>query len=41
MQPGDAAGSFADIDASRRDLCFEATTPTDNGIAKFVVRVEP
>jgi UDP-glucuronate 4-epimerase len=36
MQPGDVKASFADIDAIRRDLGFEPTTPIDVGIPKFV-----
>jgi UDP-glucuronate 4-epimerase len=36
MQPGDVPESFADIDASRRDLGFEPTTPIEVGLARFV-----
>jgi UDP-glucuronate 4-epimerase len=36
MQPGDVAESFADIDASRRDLGFEPTTPIRVGLPRFV-----
>jgi len=36
MQPGDVAQTFADIEASRRDLGFEPRTPIEEGIPKFV-----
>jgi UDP-glucuronate 4-epimerase len=36
MQPGDVASTFADIDASRRDLGFEPKTPIAEGIPRFV-----
>jgi UDP-glucuronate 4-epimerase len=36
MQPGDVAKTFADIEASQRDLGFEPKTPIDEGIPKFV-----
>ncbi|HZT52717.1 MAG TPA: NAD-dependent epimerase/dehydratase family protein [Stellaceae bacterium] len=36
MQPGDVAESFADIEASRRDLGFEPRTPIEVGIPNFV-----
>jgi UDP-glucuronate 4-epimerase len=36
MQPGDVPESFADIDASRRDLGFEPKTSIDGGLAQFV-----
>jgi UDP-glucuronate 4-epimerase len=36
MQPGDVAATFADIDASRRDLGFEPRTPLAEGLARFV-----
>lgn len=36
MQPGDVASSFAEIEASRRDLGFFPRTPIDEGIPKFV-----
>ncbi|MBO6784534.1 MAG: GDP-mannose 4,6-dehydratase [Alphaproteobacteria bacterium] len=36
MQPGDVPATYADIEASRRDLGFEPTTPIDEGIPKFV-----
>jgi UDP-glucuronate 4-epimerase len=36
MQPGDVAETFADIEASRRDLGFEPSTPIEIGIPKFV-----
>lgn len=36
MQLGDVKESFADIEAIRRDLGFEPTTPIDVGVPKFV-----
>lgn len=36
MQPGDVPATYADIEASRRDLGFEPTTPIDVGIPAFV-----
>ena len=36
MQLGDVKESFADIEAIRRDLGFEPTTPIDIGVPKFV-----
>jgi UDP-glucuronate 4-epimerase len=36
MQPGDVAETYADIDASRRDLGFSPTTPLAVGLPKFV-----
>jgi UDP-glucuronate 4-epimerase len=36
MQPGDVASTFADIEASRRDLGFEPKTPISEGIPRFV-----
>jgi UDP-glucuronate 4-epimerase len=36
MQPGDVASTFADIEASRRDLGFEPKTPIAEGIPRFV-----
>lgn len=36
MQPGDVARTYADIEASRRDLGFEPTTPISVGIPKFI-----
>ncbi len=36
MQPGDVASTFADIEASRRDLGFEPKTPIAQGIPRFV-----
>ena len=36
IQPGDAPRTSADIEASRRDLGFEPTTPIATGIPKFV-----
>ena len=36
MQPGDVCATYADIDASRRDLGFEPTAPISAGLPKFV-----
>jgi UDP-glucuronate 4-epimerase len=36
MQPGDVKETFADIEASRRDLGFEPRTPIEAGIPRFV-----
>jgi UDP-glucuronate 4-epimerase len=36
MQPGDVPSTFADIDASQRDLGFVPTTPIAEGIPRFV-----
>ena len=36
MQPGDVPASYADIDASRRDLGFSPTTPLSVGLPRFV-----
>jgi UDP-glucuronate 4-epimerase len=36
MQPGDVPATYADIEASRRDLGFAPTTPMSVGIPKFV-----
>jgi UDP-glucuronate 4-epimerase len=36
MQPGDVKETFADIEASRRDLGFEPSTPIEVGIPRFV-----
>ena len=36
MQPGDVASTFADIEASRRDLGFEPKTPIAEGVPRFV-----
>ena len=36
MQPGDVASTYADIDASRRDLGFEPSTPISAGIPRFI-----
>lgn len=36
MQKGDVPATFADIDATRRDLGFEPTTPIDVGLPRFV-----
>jgi UDP-glucuronate 4-epimerase len=36
LQPGDVKETYADIEASRRDLGFEPTTALDQGIPRFV-----
>jgi len=36
MQPGDVPSTYADIEASTRDLGFSPTTPINVGIPKFV-----
>ncbi len=36
MQPGDVKETYADIEASRRDLGFEPSIPIDEGIPNFV-----
>jgi UDP-glucuronate 4-epimerase len=36
MQPGDVKETYADIEASRRDLGFAPRTPIDEGIPRFV-----
>jgi len=36
VQPGDVPATYADIEASRRDLGFEPSTPISVGIPKFV-----
>jgi len=36
MQPGDVPATYADIDASRRELGFSPKTPMSEGIPKFV-----
>lgn len=36
MQPGDVAESYADIEASRRDLGYEPKTAIETGLARFV-----
>jgi UDP-glucuronate 4-epimerase len=36
MQPGDVPATYADIDASTRDLGFAPTTPISVGIPKFI-----
>ncbi|RDD60959.1 NAD-dependent epimerase/dehydratase family protein [Ferruginivarius sediminum] len=36
MQPGDVKETYADIEASRRDLDFDPRTPIDEGIPRFV-----
>jgi UDP-glucuronate 4-epimerase len=36
LQPGDATETFADIEASRRDLGFEPKTGIEDGLGRFV-----
>ena len=36
MQPGDVEASFADIEASRRDLGFEPKTTIEIGLSRFI-----
>ena len=36
MQPGDVKETYADIEAIRRDLGFEPSTPIDVGVPRFV-----
>ena len=36
MQPGDVEATYADIEASQRDLGFQPKTTIDEGLAKFV-----
>jgi UDP-glucuronate 4-epimerase len=36
MQPGDVPATWADIEASRRDLGFSPSTPLSEGLPKFV-----
>lgn len=36
MQPGDVQATYADIEAIRRDVGFEPTTPIDVGVPRFV-----
>lgn len=36
IQPGDVPATYADIEASRRDLGFEPATPIQEGIPRFV-----
>jgi UDP-glucuronate 4-epimerase len=36
MQPGDVARTYADIEASKRDLGFEPKTPIAVGIPRFI-----
>jgi UDP-glucuronate 4-epimerase len=36
MQPGDVESTYADIEASRRDLGFEPKTPMSVGVHRFV-----
>jgi len=36
MQPGDVARTYADIEASQRDLGFEPKTPISEGIPRFI-----
>jgi UDP-glucuronate 4-epimerase len=36
LQPGDVASTYADIDASTRELGFEPKTPISIGIPRFI-----
>ncbi|WEK45865.1 MAG: GDP-mannose 4,6-dehydratase [Candidatus Andeanibacterium colombiense] len=36
MQPGDVPATYADIEAIRRDLGYQPTTPIEEGVPKFV-----
>jgi UDP-glucuronate 4-epimerase len=36
MQTGDVEATFADIEATRRDLGFDPKTPIEIGIPRFV-----
>lgn len=36
MQPGDVPATYADIEASQRDLGFEPRVPIDEGIPRFI-----
>ncbi len=36
MQTGDVKETYADIEATRRDLCFEPRTTIDEGLPRFV-----
>ena len=36
MQPGDVPATYADIEATKRDLGFEPKTPISVGIPKFI-----
>jgi len=36
MQPGDVQATYADIDATQRDLGFQPATPIDEGIPRFI-----
>jgi UDP-glucuronate 4-epimerase len=36
LQPGDVVETYADIEASRRDLGFEPRTPIEEGVRRFV-----
>ena len=36
MQAGDVPATYADIDATRRDLGFEPAIPIEVGIPRFV-----
>jgi UDP-glucuronate 4-epimerase len=36
MQPGDVAATYADIEASQRDLDFQPSTPIAEGLPKFL-----
>jgi len=36
LQPGDVTETYADIEAAQRDLCFEPSTPIEEGLPQFV-----
>ncbi len=36
MQPGDVAATYADIEASQRDLGFQPKTPMSTGVPRFI-----
>jgi UDP-glucuronate 4-epimerase len=36
MQPGDVQATYADIEASRKDLGFQPVTPLEEGLPKFI-----
>ena len=36
MQPGDVPETFADVDALKRDVGYEPSTPIEEGVRRFV-----
>jgi UDP-glucuronate 4-epimerase len=36
LQLGDVPETYADIEAAQRDLCFEPSTPIEEGLPRFV-----